>query len=279
MQIGTIYCHTNIINGKKYIGQTTKIPYTLRWKSQENSYRSSSKFYNAIKKYGWQNFKHEVIEQIQEQNIHDLLNKLNELEEFYIIKYDSIANGYNQKSNGENHFVSDVIKEKCKHTKDNKEWILNLSKAFIGRKWFTDGRINVRRYECPEGFVEGITKDFGKPRKKRITKKDSTGKRIISDEHRKALSESHKGKQPWNKGKEGVQMYSHDRNKKISESRKGKKYKTNFIDITDINNILNLIKTSKLQDILESKNITRYQFTTSYEYHYNKKFTLKDFKL
>ena len=133
MQIGTIYCHTNIINGKKYIGQTTKVPYTMRWERQENSYKSSPKFHNAIKKYGWQNFTHEIVKQIQEQDIQSLLDKLNSLEEYYIIKYNTIVDGYNQKSNGENHIVSDDVKTRCKHSIEDKEWISNLSKAFIGK--------------------------------------------------------------------------------------------------------------------------------------------------
>jgi len=47
-------------------------------------------------------------------------------------------------------------------------------------------------------------------------------KRIFTTEHRRKLSESHKGKEPWNKGKSGVQIYSEETRKKMSESLKGK---------------------------------------------------------
>lgn len=52
-----IYKHVSP-SGKVYIGQTNQIP-ELRFRNGEG-YRSSKKFYNAILKYGWKNFKHEI---------------------------------------------------------------------------------------------------------------------------------------------------------------------------------------------------------------------------
>lgn len=54
----TVYCHTNKINNKKYVGITSQNP-ICRW-ANGNGYKGS-KFYNAIQKYGWDNFEHEVL--------------------------------------------------------------------------------------------------------------------------------------------------------------------------------------------------------------------------
>ena len=50
-----VYIHTSPSN-KAYIGITSKKP-TVRW-ANGNGYKKQSYFWNAIKKYGWDNFKH-----------------------------------------------------------------------------------------------------------------------------------------------------------------------------------------------------------------------------
>lgn len=54
----TVYAHINKINGKMYIGLTSK-SVDERWRNGKG-YKKSY-FNNAIKKYGWDNFEHEVI--------------------------------------------------------------------------------------------------------------------------------------------------------------------------------------------------------------------------
>lgn len=53
-----VYVHT-FPNGKKYVG-ITKQQVERRWRDGK-AYKENKRMWNAIKKYGWQNIKHEVI--------------------------------------------------------------------------------------------------------------------------------------------------------------------------------------------------------------------------
>lgn len=46
------------------------------------------------------------------------------------------------------------ISEAHKGKKNSDSW----KEKMIGRKWFTDGNVNVRQFECPEGFWKGMTR-------------------------------------------------------------------------------------------------------------------------
>lgn len=56
-----VYKHTNISNGKVYIGITSQSP-SDRWHGNGSGYKKikANFFWNAINHYGWDNFKHEV---------------------------------------------------------------------------------------------------------------------------------------------------------------------------------------------------------------------------
>ena len=84
-----LYCHTNKINGKKYIGITSTKP-EKRWQNGKG-YSHNSHFYAAILKYGWDAFLHEIW-------YTDLtVDEANELEIAMIEKYSSADRefGYN----------------------------------------------------------------------------------------------------------------------------------------------------------------------------------------
>lgn len=55
-----VYCYTNRVTGKKYIGATSKSLEVRAGKNGEQ-YRGSSLFYSAILKYGWDMFDREVL--------------------------------------------------------------------------------------------------------------------------------------------------------------------------------------------------------------------------
>lgn len=55
-----VYKHTCLINDKVYIGITSQKPES-RWGCEGQRYCHNAHFTNAIKKYGWVNFAHEVL--------------------------------------------------------------------------------------------------------------------------------------------------------------------------------------------------------------------------
>lgn len=103
---GIIYVHINKLNGKAYVGQTVQ---TLqdRW-GRGSSYSTCTHFYNAIQKYGWDNFEHKILECGLEDT------ELNERERYWIEKYNSIQNGYNIREGGNEQHLTEEHKEKIR---------------------------------------------------------------------------------------------------------------------------------------------------------------------
>lgn len=98
--MGYIYKITNTVNDKIYVGQTTR---TIEKRFQEhikNSKFKKTKLYNAMNKYGIENFS---IEQLEECNNRDLDNR----EIYWISFYNSYENGYNSTLGGEGTKVFD----------------------------------------------------------------------------------------------------------------------------------------------------------------------------
>lgn len=105
---GIIYVHINKINGKKYIGQTVQ-KLQDRW-GRGSEYSTCTHFYNAIMKYGWDNFEHKILECGLDYD------KLDEREAYWIQYYDSINNGYNIKLGGSNQKLTEEHKNKIQES-------------------------------------------------------------------------------------------------------------------------------------------------------------------
>ena len=153
-----IYCHTNKVNGKKYVGITCKKNPNQRWnngrgyKPNVSKNESDSIFYRAILKYGWDNFEHEIL-----RSDVKTLEEANNLESYYIKKYNSCvffknSNGYNMTLGGDGtkgHPISDVSKIKIGNANKN---IHKRGNSGMSKKVFYDGII----FECAEDCCEYI---------------------------------------------------------------------------------------------------------------------------
>ena len=182
-----IYKHTNIINGKCYIGQTCQAMQERSALGSKYKNNGQKKFYNAIKKYGWGNFTHEVIE----DNIPNLEEAL--LKESYYIKlYDSFKNGYNSNEGGlgnRGHKISQETKDKISQKNKGKTpW--NKGKHLTEEQKEHLRMINLGRKDSEETKA-----------KKRAYLDIYRKNRIISEETRKKLSESHIGQKGYWDGK------------------------------------------------------------------------------
>jgi group I intron endonuclease len=90
-----VYKHT-CPNGKAYIGITCT-GVSRRWRNDGKGYSRDSCFYNAIRKYGWDNIKHEVLyDGLSEQDA-----KQKEMELIAYCNTNNREHGYNLTAGGE----------------------------------------------------------------------------------------------------------------------------------------------------------------------------------
>lgn len=134
----TVYSHVNKINKKIYIGITKQEP-QKRWGNNGCNYKTSPYFYSAIKKYGWDNFYHNILFTNLSKE------KACEKEKELITRYKASNRefGYNQTSGGDMFIMNDEVKQKisqamqgnknCLGRKHSEETKLKISSAQKGR--------------------------------------------------------------------------------------------------------------------------------------------------
>lgn len=159
MTEGVIYRYKSP-SGKYYIGQTIDEE-RRRYNFLNDKRYAGDKIDYARMKYGPENFEYTVLMKVIGDSKEEVIEYLNQLEQFFIKKYDSIKKGYNSSEGGKNGLLSEDTKRK-------------MSEVRTGH----------------------ITSE---ETRKKISEKHK-GK-VISEESRKKMSESRKGISPGNKGK------------------------------------------------------------------------------
>ena len=128
--IGFIYKYTSP-SGKSYIGQTIKTV-EQRAKYTGEGYKKCPVFYRAILKYGFENFTCEILEQIEAQTKQELKEKLNILEQKYIIQYETLTPfGYNVRSGGESDSYFSKESKVCATGSQHFNWRSDLDEEKI----------------------------------------------------------------------------------------------------------------------------------------------------
>lgn len=94
---GYIYCITNSINQKQYVGQT-RFSLQERWydhcKNATDESKKNRPLYSAMRKYGIENFKITLLEEVP-------IDELDKAEQRWIQLLDTYRNGYNATLGGE----------------------------------------------------------------------------------------------------------------------------------------------------------------------------------
>jgi len=148
---GIVYSITNLVNGMQYVGQTTQ-PLARRLKDHFVPSKSGKTYIGrAIKKYGKENFKSEIIS----GNID--VDSLDHLEQHFIYEMKTLSpNGYNLTTGGERFNHTEETKKKISEKlKGKSTWNLGIempeyqkeriSKANKGKKNTKETIIKMRK--------------------------------------------------------------------------------------------------------------------------------------
>lgn len=190
-----IYRITNLINGKTYIGQR-------KYSKLNDDYKGSGKrLWEAYRKYGFENFKKEILVfNISERKHADLLEKT-----FIVSEREKVGveNCYNISDGGTGGNLGEEVSKK-------------ISEALKGRQFSEETRQKMSEARKGKHFSEEHKKKMSEAHKGQIPW--SKGKHL-SEETKKKLSEAKKGKK--------IRPHSEESNRKRSETMKGKHWFNN----------------------------------------------------
>lgn len=157
--VGYIYRYRNKVNGKVYIGQTTRSPTTRKCEHLADIRRGSNLyFHNAIRKYGESSFEFDILHQIEGDETYVEL-RLNELEIKEILCHNSFIAGYNLTKGGHtgHHLKGVDFKKVYDHVCvicDSEFTTKNKNSRFCSgaceQKWRRQNKVNMVPGNCME---------------------------------------------------------------------------------------------------------------------------------
>lgn len=239
-KFGYIYLTTNLINGKIYVGQ-----HSLKSKTQ--NYKGSGKeILRALKKYGKENFKMEVIEWCES------FEELNEREKFWIEHYNSRERsiGYNITEGGQgiSGFVHSEESKKKISEHNGRYWkgkLLHPNTRKAQLEYITTHPSPRRGTHCSEATKEKLRQcNLGKPSPMKGRKHSEETRQKLRNSHKGRPREDKRGISPSEETKEkisismmkfsekafcGKERFSEETKEKIRQSAKGRIYINNGI--------------------------------------------------
>lgn len=216
--MGIIYCYTNKINNKKYVGQTAN-PEQRKSQHKSSAFNPNDKDYEtplhrAFRKYGYENFIYEILATA------NTIEKLNGLEIYYITNLNTrVPNGYNILAGGYN-----AAKPQSEETKKK----LMQAHAALSEEEIVALRIAYANHESP-------TKIFKEKYNNKMHYNSFlniwTGQR-----YKTIMPEGFEGRSHTKLNAEIVKMIRKDRenNPSISYTKLGEKYNISKSTIADI---------------------------------------------
>lgn len=196
---GIIYCATNQINQKVYIGQTIKSLGYRKYEHWRDAKRINKWYFGkALRKYGLDSFDWEIVCTINAPTRSLLKEYLDTMERMFILQYNSVNrnNGYNCTEGGDgtsgfHHSlearkkISAALKNRPPPTRETRR---KMSKSLKGRHISEETRKNMSKGHKGIKMSVEHCKNISKSRKGMV----------FSEDHKRNISESKKGsKGPW----------------------------------------------------------------------------------